>query len=242
MQREIQSYKAIDPPQEFAKYFNRQWMATIARWALAYRKSTDADLRTNNIAEAGNKTLKSLVPHPKMSIPELFPFLRHQLDFAAKEGPRILKGIVRAKPPPREAPTTIALNAEVSNTDSLRLVCDSFKTKSQPVLPGIATVPRVRTPTKPMKPIAFNKFADYSVSMMVLESMGMRADDVLADGNCVFHAYSKCVGWLSHHLMRLAICDHISRDWDFFSLLVPERFTNDMLAYLAYMRTDANYG
>ena len=140
---EIASLRASKPPIMFMKYFESYWLGKnndrATRWAVCFRTSGAVKYFTNNMAETAHAALKRVVPGFKLNLADLLAFLRAQLDFTCKESVRIIDGRVPPKLP-RTLPSTIAISSSVNGIDSIKLVCSSFKTVTQPALTGVSAI------------------------------------------------------------------------------------------------------
>jgi len=142
---EVAAFFKSNPPPLFKQYFSSYWLGKknerAVKWAVCYRTSADPLLNTNNWAEASHRSLKRLVPALNMSIIELLPWLKNQLDFAAKEAARIISGRVPPKVP-KTLSLTKKVTASVNSIDAARVVCNKLRTAKptdKPIIPASIT-------------------------------------------------------------------------------------------------------
>jgi hypothetical protein len=207
----------------FWTYFSREFMPLATSWARCFNMDNADMTLTNNVCESLFRRLKANVPQLNMRLEHAVEYLcNKELKFSEQESSRIQAGKVSTSQPAPER-ETISLIEELTETDALRQVASYSvavarrETQRRRVL---STVP----------PSGLGKqqpVSDTQHLRELLAAEGLRLEDVVGRGNCVFGCYLRLLGWRTRDIDTAAL-RFIRRELAHFLDLNFESFRDSM--------------
>ena len=164
--RELKALKDSHPPAEFMRYFQNFWLGSknehATRWAIAYRTSADPRFNTNNISEAGHRSMKGLLEGARdLTLRPFVKYIDDQFTFLGNEVPRIIDG----KVPPKKSKVTdrtATISASVNGIDAVKTVFDAVASGQHSHPPERFYVDTIEAVPVPKRLSSRHVFADHA--------------------------------------------------------------------------------